>query len=79
MPLGKTLEEIVSTRKTLMNICAYQALYNNLAPEDKKALDAAWEINLPMNVILIALRKEGHKIGKETIINHRKGQCKCPK
>lgn len=79
MPLGKTLEEIASTRKNLLNVCRYQALYESLTPEDKKALDAAWEINLPMNVILIALRKEGHKIGKETIINHRKGQCKCPK
>lgn len=77
MPLGKTLEEIVKTRKNLSNICAYQALYDNLPPEDKKALDAAWEVKLPVNIIITALRKEGHKVGKETMLNHRKGECKC--
>ena len=79
MPLGKTLETLVAKQKQLSPYCTYQTLYNSLSDEDKKSLDAAWEIRLPISIIMRALRQEGYKIGKETITAHSKGQCKCPK
>ena len=77
MTLADTLETY-KTRKT-SEFCAYQTLYNNLAPEDKKALDAAWAKNYPVNLIVKALRSEGHKTSSEAVRAHKHGQCRCPK
>lgn len=79
MPLGKTLEELSKNTKKASVYCAYQTLYNSLSIEDKKALDAAWKINLPVSLIVKALRQEGHKTSNDSVRTHAKGQCKCPK
>jgi len=61
------------------NFCPYQFMYDNLTPENKKALDEAWARGLSANVILSALRSEGIKSSNEAIRAHKSGVCKCPK
>jgi len=73
-------DKLASMSKTLKeNYCAYQVMYDALKPEDRKALDAAWEKGYSANVILNALRSEGIKSSNEAIRRHRMGACKCPK
>ena len=81
MALEQALKEIIKNRKTndLQPFCAYQTLYDSLSKEDKATLDKAWENNYPMNLIVQALRKDGHKCSADTIRMHRNGNCKCPK
>jgi hypothetical protein len=59
--------------------CAYQAMYEALKPEDRQALDAAWQKGYSANVVLNALRAEGIKSSNEAIRRHRQGACKCPR
>jgi hypothetical protein len=61
------------------NFCPYQFMYDNLTPENKKALDEAWARGLSANVVLSALRSEGIKSSNEAIRAHRNGVCKCLK
>jgi hypothetical protein len=79
MTLGKTLEELSKGSKRTSIYCPYQTLYNSLSLEDKKALDTAWKINMPINIIVRALRQEGHKTSSDSVRAHANGQCKCPK
>ncbi len=79
MALGHTLEELLKNSKKSSPYCPYQLLYNSLPPEDKKALDAAWKVNMPVSLIVRALRQEGHKMSNDSVRAHGKGQCKCPK
>lgn len=77
MALSETLETInnaLSFRK-----CAYQALVDSMKPDERKALENAWEKGYSQRVILRALRAEGYKTSNEAISGHRSGQCKCPK
>jgi hypothetical protein len=80
MSLEQKLTELAqtSTRKYTV-FCAYQTLYMSLPDKDKKALDSAWEKNLPMNLIVRALRAEGHKTSSDTVRAHNSGTCRCPK
>lgn len=77
MTLADKLKELEPESKE--NYCAYQAMYDSLKPEDKKALDAAWAKGYSANVVLSALRAEGIKSSNEAIRRHRQGACKCPK
>lgn len=79
MALSQTLQELSKNNKKVSIYCAYQILYNSLSPEDKKALDAAWKTQLPISLIVRALRQEGHKTSNDSVRAHVKGQCKCPK
>jgi hypothetical protein len=54
-------------------------MYDNLTPENQKALDDAWAKGLSANVILSALRSEGIKSSNEAIRAHKSGVCKCLK
>ena len=81
MALDDKFKEIISKRVTrrTSEYCAYQALYNALGKQDQKALDDAWAKNYPTNLIVQALRAEGHKCSSDTIRLHRNGTCRCPK
>lgn len=79
MALGKTLEQLSKSNKRSSIYCAYQVLYNSLPAEDKKALDAAWEVNMPVSLIVTALRQEKYKTSTDSVRAHVKGLCKCPK
>lgn len=80
MALEKAIQSILDTRKThYSTFCAYQALYNSLDKNDQKTLDDAWANNYPVNLIVQALRADGHKCSSDTIRLHRIGTCKCPK
>ena len=82
MALENAFNEIISKRvagRLLSNQCAYKSLYDSLSKEDKKTLDEAWEKNYPVNLIVQALRSEGHKCSSDTIRTHRNGTCRCPK
>ena len=81
MALEKAIEELLASRKDNRSLvyCAYQSLYNSLSDADKATLDDAWAKNFPVNLIVQALRKEGHKCSSDTIRTHRNGTCKCPK
>lgn len=77
MSLADRLEEIndlVHSSK-----CAYVLLLESMKKEDRKALEDAWEKGISQRVILRALRTEGYKTSNEAIVNHRTGNCKCPK
>lgn len=79
MSLGKSLEELRKSSKRNQNICAYQVMYDNLNAQDKKALDEAWATNMPVNLVVRALRQEGIKTSGDSVRAHQKGICKCPK
>ena len=82
MALEKAFDEIISKRaagRLLSNQCAYKSLYDSLSEADQKTLDDAWEKNYPVNLIVQALRSEGHKCSSDTIRIHRNGTCRCPK
>ena len=81
MALDKAITEILSKRTThrMAATCSYQALYDSLNKDDQKTLDEAWEKNYPVNLIVQALRSDGHKCSADTIRTHRNGTCRCPK
>lgn len=81
MALDKAIQSILDSRKVHngLNKCAYQALYDRLDKEDQKTLDEAWAKNYPVNLLVQALRADGHKCSADTMRTHRLGTCKCPK
>jgi hypothetical protein len=82
MALENAFSEIISKRvagRLLSNQCAYKLLFDSLSKEDQKTLDEAWEKNYPVNLIVQALRSEGHKCSSDTIRLHRNGSCRCSK
>jgi hypothetical protein len=81
MGLENALQEIISKRnvRRIGGVCNYQEMYDNLQPQDKKALDQAWEKGYPVSLIVQALRADGHKCSADTIRLHRSGTCRCPK
>jgi hypothetical protein len=79
MALAKTLEQFSMNVKRISQYCAYQFLYNSLSKEDQKALDDAWAKDMPVSIVVKALRQEGHKTSMDSVRAHRKGECKCPK
>ncbi len=81
MALDKAIQSILESRKVNHGfaICAYQALYNSLNEQDQKTLDDAWAKNYPVNLLIQALRADGHKCSADTIRTHRNGTCRCPK
>ncbi len=78
MALSDKLEAMANRPRRLSG-CPYKALYESLTKEDQKALDKAWERNIPTSLIVKALRQEGHKTSSDSIRAHRKGDCQCPK
>ena len=79
MALADKLEEMYANRRRPSKFCAYISMYNNLSPENKKALDDAWAKGIPTNVIVAAIRAEGIKTSSDSVRNHKNGICKCPK
>tara|TARA_R110000822_G_scaffold219123_2_gene353359 strand:+ start:456 stop:698 length:243 start_codon:yes stop_codon:yes gene_type:complete len=79
MALSDKLEMLKATKTRVTGECSYSVLYNNLEEEDKKALDDAWAKGYSVNIILSALRSDGHKSSNESIRAHRSGTCRCPK
>jgi hypothetical protein len=79
MSLVKSLEEIKKTSRRSNKVCAYQVMYDNLNPQDKKALDEAWATDMPLSLVVRALRQEGIKTSSDSVRAHRKRICKCPK
>lgn len=68
------------TELTSINLkCAYVQLLESMKEEDRIALDKAWEKGISQRIILRALRSEGYKTSNEAILNHRSGNCKCPR
>jgi hypothetical protein len=59
--------------------CPFQRVINKLSSEDKSVLDKALLENYPNITIAKALRTEGHRIAEISIMEHRKGLCRCPK
>ena len=81
MALEQALNEILGARKTnrLSANCAYQSLYDSLSEADQKAIDKAWANNYPVNLVVQALRKDGHKTSSDAVRAHQNGTCRCPK
>jgi len=81
MALENAFTEILSKRTThrMSATCSYQQMYETLSKEDQKTLDEAWAKNYPVNLIVQALRSDGHKCSADTIRTHRNGTCRCPK
>ena len=78
MGLADKLQNADKNKKPA-NWCPYQSMYDNLTPENQKALDDAWAKGLSANVVLSALRSEGIKSSNEAIRAHKSGVCKCLK
>ena len=81
MALENTFETIIASRKrfSMSPYCAFIMLYNTLSKQDQKSLDDAMAKNYPVNIIIQALRTDGHKCSADTLRLHRDGTCKCPK
>jgi hypothetical protein len=81
MALNDKFTEILSKRaiRRTTGSCAYQDMYNNLSEADKKAIDDAWAKGYPLNLVVQALRADGHKCSSDTMRSHRNGTCRCPK
>jgi ribosomal protein S5 len=45
----------------------------------QKAIDDAWAKGYSINIILSALRADGHKSSNESLRAHKNGTCKCQK
>jgi hypothetical protein len=78
MALGETLDAFAN-RSRRTSGCAYKNLYDSLSKEDQKALDKAWERQIPLSLIVKALRQEGHKTSQDSLRAHKRGECKCPR
>lgn len=74
MPLAEKLQK--PKRPTGLP-CSVAVLLRNLNNEDRAALYAALDGNQSSSDIYWALRDEGHKVGKQTIGRHRRGECRC--
>lgn len=79
MALADQIETLIKKRTKSPTHCAYAVFYSNLSKEDQKALDAAWEKNYPVSVVVRAIRSEGHKTSSDAVRAHRNGTCRCPK
>ena len=81
MALDEAFKEIISKRTVRRSggVCSYQEMYDTLPAEDKKTLDEAWGKGYPVNLVVQALRADGHKCSADTIRLHRSGTCRCPK
>ena len=81
MALEKILEEIIGsrTRNKMSKFCAYKTLYNSLPKADQATIDKAWENKYPVNLMVQALRKDGHKTSSDAVRAHQNGSCRCPK
>jgi hypothetical protein len=80
MSLEDKINEQVSARKKMrIGYCAYLSLYESLSKDDQKAIDDAWAKGYSINIILSALRADGHKSSNESLRAHKNGTCKCQK
>ena len=79
MGIANRLEELAVARQKPETFCAYQSLYDSLPKEDQKALDDAWAKGYSINLILTAIRSEGHKSSNESLRAHKNGACRCPR
>jgi hypothetical protein len=75
----KINEQVASRKKTRIGYCAYLSLYESLSKDDQKAIDDAWAKGYSINIILSALRADGHKSSNESLRAHKNGTCKCQK
>lgn len=75
----KINEQITARIKMVEGYCPYQTLYDSLSKEDQSALDSAWAKGYSINIILTALRSDGHKSSNESLRAHKNKTCKCPK
>jgi len=69
-PISNSLVEMYSIMRYLNK--------NGLQERGIESFDA-WAKNYPTNLIVQALRAEGHKCSSDTIRLHRNGTCRCPK
>ena len=60
-------------------LCGMAIVYAKLTDDDREALDAfvADRDNVTTAAITRALISEGHRIGKNTVERHRRGECSC--
>lgn len=79
MALNETLAALAKDNKRASNFCAYKFLYDSLSKQDQTALDNAWAKEMPVSIVVKALRQEGHKTSMDSVRAHRKGECRCPK
>jgi hypothetical protein len=77
--VDKINEQVAARKKMRVGYCAYQSLYDSLSKEDQKAIDEAWAKGYSINIILSALRSDGHKSSNESLRAHKNGTCKCQK
>lgn len=73
MGLAESLNNTLSVQK----LCPLGRTIEKLNEEDRDALIAALASNMSYRTIEMALRKEGHKTGTNTILEHRRKNCAC--
>lgn len=78
MSLEDTLKELTTTTRR-SEYCAWQALMLRLSDKDRTTIDKALERGVPFSIIIKAMRKEGHSTSNDSLRQHMKGLCKCPK
>lgn len=67
------------TKEETVKICAFQRMVEAMPEADRVALDKARENGIAQEVIYRALKAEGYKTSKDTIVAHKLGRCCCPK
>lgn len=69
---------LAANRKTLKGpICTVCTLVASLSPDDAKALQEAFaDQGFTSAAIARALKAEGHDVSPNTVIRHRKGECR---
>jgi hypothetical protein len=58
-------------------ICSLQKLRNKLPAEDQSILDGWIENKITPYKIFMALKREGHAIGRQVVYEHMSGCCIC--
>jgi hypothetical protein len=80
MSLRQSLEaEHAASRKG--PLCGMAVVYSKLDDDDRAALDSylADREGVTTAAISRALTSEGHRVGKNTVERHRRGECSCGK
>ena len=71
------LADHLTTKPPVRNICSVGRLLAIMPDDDVTALRQMLASHMSGSQIFTALTAEGYTVGRETIGNHRRGQCSC--
>ena len=71
------LADHLTTKPPVRSVCSVGRLLATMPDDDITALRQMLASHMSASQIFTALTAEGYTVGRETIGNHRRGQCSC--